>query len=58
MYADFDYHIEISNYIHYMPIEEIPLGTIENNNARLYKKWGFYLCQKRVFYMSDPLIDR
>ncbi len=43
IYADFDYSETISTFVRYMPSDEPDLGSIELNEARLYKKWEDYL---------------
>lgn len=47
IYSDFDYPEIISNIIRYMPMEGPDLGSVELNEARLYKNWEKYLCGQR-----------
>ena len=50
IYADFDYPELITAFVRYMPSDESDLGTLELNEARLYKKWEDYLdSQKKRF---------
>ncbi|EGD45693.1 Uncharacterized conserved protein UCP015278 [Ruminiclostridium papyrosolvens DSM 2782] len=50
LYADFDYPELIATFIRYMPSDEPDLGSLELNEARLYKKWKSYLdSQKERF---------
>lgn len=43
IYADFDYPVQISTFVRYMPSNEPDLGSLELNEARLYRSWGNYL---------------
>ena len=43
IYADFDYPELIATFVGYMPANEFLLGSLELNEARLYKKWKDYL---------------
>lgn len=50
IYADFDYPELMASFVRYMPCDEPDLGTLELNEARLYKKWKDYLdIQKKRF---------
>lgn len=43
IYVEFDYPELITSFVRYMPIDESSLGSLELNEARLYKKWKDYL---------------
>lgn len=43
IYADFDYPEQISTFVRYMPSNEPDLGSLELNEARLYRNWEDYL---------------
>ena len=50
IYADFDYPEQISTFVRYMPSDEPDLGSLELNEARLYKKWEDYLKEQETRY--------
>lgn len=52
IYADFDYPENIATFVRYMPMDGPDLGSIELNQARLYKNWEKYLDEqcKRFSY--------
>ena len=54
IYSDFDYPEIISNFVRYMPSNEVDLGSVELNEARLFKNWQDYLEEqfKRFNYIK------
>ena len=50
IYADFDYPKNISKFVRYMPCDQLPLGTLEENIGRLYNNWKLFLDMQKQKY--------
>jgi hypothetical protein len=56
IYADFEYPKKVAAFVRYMPSDEPPLGTKEQNEERLIRKWGEFVanCRKLHDHTSGP----
>jgi hypothetical protein len=47
VYADFDYPQQIVSFVRYMPTEDLNVGNLEQNEARLFRSWRNYLSEMK-----------
>lgn len=52
IYADFDYPEIILSFVRYMPSNEVDLGSVELNDARLFKNWKNYLEEQFIRFSN------
>jgi len=50
VYADFGYPEAMAPFVRYMPSQDPDLGSLEQNEARLYQKWRNYLVEQSERY--------
>ncbi len=53
LYVDFDYPDLIATFVRYMPSDEPDLGSLELNEARLYKNWKSYLDSQKERFSNE-----
>ncbi|HET6249110.1 MAG TPA: DUF2247 family protein [Tepidisphaeraceae bacterium] len=51
LYADFDYPAEIAPLVRYMPSHEPSLGSIKENEERIFSRWHQYITGRRREYL-------
>ena len=56
VYADFDYPSKMADFVRYMPSTAPDLGSLELNEARVYRRWRAYLeeCTRKYAASSEP----